>query len=138
MDSSEQLQVNTLNRWVNARLAPSDIEGIGVFAVRDIEKGQRLFLDIMPEIFDLSYKRIANQLPSYISEMLVERWPLIKQGSPFVFPDARYVAYMNHADEANYDAQTDMATRDIKMGEEITEDYRLIEGWQDVFPWLLD
>lgn len=43
---------------------------------------------------------------------------------------------MNHSPEPNYDAVSDTAIRTIKAGEEVMEDYRLIDGWQEVFPFL--
>lgn len=138
MSNIEQIKLNTLVKWVNVRIAPSEIHGVGVFAIRDILKGEKLYMDIMPELFNLPYKKIKNNLPEYISEILLERWPLIKDGSPFIYPDARYVAYCNHSDEANYSAKDDVALRDIKVGEEITENYKEIEGWKEVFTFLKD
>ena len=46
------------------------------------------------------------------------------------------VAYMNHSSDANYDAVEDRTLRDIKEGEEITEDYRKIKGCEIVHPWI--
>jgi hypothetical protein len=132
----EDKQVNTLIQWVNVRLAPSPIHGIGVFALKDIPEGTKLYMDIMPMLFTLPYRKIHNNLPEYISSILLERWPLIKQGSPFVYPDARYVAYCNHAEDANYSANNDMTLRDIKAGEEVTEDYRLIPNAADLFDFI--
>ena len=131
-----EIQSNTLIKWVNTRIAPSPIHGVGVFAIKDIPNGTKLYLDIMPEIFTLPYKKLLNNMPAYIHDLIIERWPLIKIGSPFVYPDARMVAYMNHSGDANYDAKTDMTLRDIREGEEVTEDYKKIEGWQDVFAFL--
>lgn len=132
----EEKQINTLIKWVNVRLAPSSIHGIGVFALKDIPKGTKLYMDIMPELFTLSYKKVKNNLPPEISTLLLERWPLIKQGSPFVFPDARYVAYCNHSDDANYDAFNDVTRKDIKAGEEVTEDYRNIPDYESLFDFV--
>ena len=45
---------------------------------------------------------------------------------------------MNHGgDESNYDRKTDTAAKDIKKGEEITSDYRLMENHEKVFPFLV-
>lgn len=133
---STKIQIDALIRFVNVKIAPSDIHGVGVFAVRYIPKGTKLYMDIMPEIFRIPYKSLQNNAPEYIHDLILSRWPKVKQGDPFVFPDARYVAYCNHSDDANYDAFEDVALRDIKEGEEVTEDYKKIEGWKDIYPFI--
>lgn len=133
----EEKQIETLIRWINCYIAPSDIHGVGIFAIRDIPEGTKLYLDIMPELFRLPYKKLKNNCPAYVHDTLVSRWPRVKLGEPFVYPDARYVAYMNHGgDDANYDAINDVALRDIKEGEELTEDYRKITGARQVYDFL--
>lgn len=136
MSKFEDLQINTLMKWVTVRLGKSDIHGIGVFAIRDLSEGTKLYMDIMPEIFKLPYKKLKNNTPEYVHQTILERWPLIANGSPFVYPDARYVAYCNHSDHANYDAKNDILLCDVKAGEEITEDYSLIDGAKDIYDFL--
>lgn len=133
----ENVLVNTLCKWVTVKLGPSKIDGVGVFAIKDMPKGTKLFADIMPEVFKLPYKMIKNNTPAYVHDSILGRWPLIKQDSAFVYPDVRFVAYMNHSDDANYDAKNDVLLKDVVEGEEITEDYKKIEGWQDIFPFLV-
>lgn len=128
-------QVQMLNTLVSVRLQPSPIHGVGVFAIREIKKGEKLYADNMPEIFTLQYSEF-NKLRPEVSDILLERWPLIVRGSAFVYPDSRYVAYMNHSDVPNYDAKEDRALTDIHVGEEVTEDYRKIEDYQKVHTWL--
>lgn len=128
-------QIGILNTMVCIRLAPSPIHGIGVFAVRDIPQGTKLYADNMPEIFSLPYENFDKLRPE-IQDILLERWPLIVKGSAFIYPDARMVAYMNHSEDANYDAKEDRTLRDIKAGEEVTEDYKKIAGWETVHTWL--
>lgn len=137
MNQTENILVNTLCRWVTVRLAPSEIDGVGVFAIKDMPAGTKLYTDIMPEVFKLPYKMLKNNTPEYVHDSIIQRWPLVKKGSPFVYPDVRYVAYMNHSDDPNYDAINDELLRNVKEGEEITEDYRKIEGWEDIFPFLV-
>ena len=48
------------------------------------------------------------------------------------------LAFMNHSNSPNYNSVTDMMLRDAKKGEEVFEDYRLIENWEVVFPWIKD
>lgn len=136
MNAREKIQVETLSKWVTVKLAPSEIHGIGVVAIKDMPEGTKLFADIMPEIFHLPVKTLKNNTPAFVYETLTERWPLVAQGSAFVYPDTRFVAYMNHSDDPNYCGKTDTLLRNVKEGEEITEDYRLIEGYEEIYPWL--
>ena len=136
MSNLEDKQLQTLIRWMNVELRPSPIHGVGMFAIKDISKGTMLYTNIMPQIFNLPYKKLSNNAPAYIHDMILERWPRVKNGEPFVYPDARYLAYCNHSDNANFDAKKDIALKDISAGVEITEDYKLIEGWEDVYKFL--
>lgn len=125
-----------LNDIVKIRLAPSSVHGVGVFAMRDIKKGEKLYTDIIPHQFDLPYKKF-NKLNKEIQEILLGHFPLVIEGSHFLYPVTKFSAYLNHSDKPNYDAVNDKALKDIKVGEEVTEDYRLIKNWQKVFPFLL-
>lgn len=129
-------QIGMLNTFVRLRIAPSNVHGVGVFAICDIPTGTKLYTDQMPEIFTLPYAKFRKLMP-HVRALLLERWPLITQGSAFLYPDARMVAYMNHSDEPNFDAKEDRTLRDIIEGEELTEDYRKIDGYAQVFPWLV-
>lgn len=128
-------QVNLLNEIVKVRLAPSQIHGVGVFALRDIKKGESLYLNSIPHQLDLPYKML-KKLDKEIQEILLGHFPLIVSGSHFWYPVNQMAAYLNHSDTPNCDAKTDLALRKIKKGEEITEDYRKIETWEEVYPWL--
>lgn len=128
-------QVAILNTLVKIRIAPSKIHGVGIVAITDIPAGTKLYADSVSEIYNLPYDRFKELYP-HVRALLLERWPLITQGSLFVYPDARMIAYMNHSDNPNFDNQTDRAIRDIKAGEEITEDYRNIKGHEQLFPFL--
>ena len=118
--------IETLNDQVKCKIGVSKIEGVGVIAIRDIEKGERLYCQ--------SYKREYINLKSLdglraeVKELIQQRWPLAEKGTMFLSPndDARLVSFMNHSsDNFNYDPVEDMATKDIKKGEEVTEDYGL-------------
>ena len=128
-------QVNLLNEVVKIKLAPSAIHGIGVHAMRDIKKGEKLYTDIIPHQLDLPYK-MFKKLDPEISEIILGHFPLIVKGSHFMYPVTKMSAYLNHSDTPNYDGKTDKALRNIKKGEEITEDYRTIEGWEEIYKWL--
>ncbi len=128
-------QVTLLNDIVKIRLAPSGIHGVGVFTMRDVKKGEKLYTDIIPHQFDLPYK-MFDKLDQEIQDILLGHFPLIIEGSHFMYPVTKYSAFLNHAYNANYDAKKDEALLDIPKGTEVTEDYRLIPGWEKVFAWL--
>ena len=128
-------QIVELNTYVKTRIAPSQIHGVGVFALRDIHKGQKLYADMATKIYNLPHKEFGNLFPT-VRKYLLERWPQVVNGSAFAYPDTRIVAFMNHSDDPNYDAVNDIVLRDIKSGEEITEDYRKIDGHEKVFDFI--
>lgn len=133
----KEQQIERLNERFKARIGPSPIHGVGVFAMRDVAKGQSLYSDATPEVYTLRYSDLNKLFPE-IKQLLLERFPSIVMGSRFVYPTDRLQAYMNHSENPNYDAINDVALQDIKQGEEVTENYRLILGYQQVFKWLLD
>ncbi len=125
-----------LNDIVKIRLAPSPIHGVGVFAMRDMKKDEKLYTDIIPHLFDLPYDRF-DELDPEIRDIILGHFPLITSGSHFMYPVTKMSAYLNHSETPNYDAKTDVTLKKIKKGEEITENYKLIDGWEKVFPWLV-
>jgi SET domain-containing protein len=132
----EQLdQVAMLNQRVCTRLAPSKVHGVGVFAIRDLPKGTKVFADLMPQLYSLRYENF-EKLNKEVREIILERFPTVVVGSRFGYPDTRVMAYMNHSDTPNYDPQLDLTIEDIKAGDEITEDYTQIPGADKVFPFL--
>jgi SET domain-containing protein len=132
---SYQRQIDELNTYVKTRIAPSPIHGVGVFAIHDIAKGTKLYTDMIPKMYNLPYKEFRNLFPT-VRKLILERWPQIVNGSAFAYPDTRIQAFMNHSDDPNYDAVCDITLRDIKSGQEVTEDYTKIEGCEKVHDWL--
>jgi len=130
-------QIELLHEIVKLKIAPSSIHGVGVFAVRDITKGEKLYADALPHMLDLPYKKFKKLTPE-IREILLSHFPRIPQGSHFWYPVNHMSAYFNHSDTPNADAKEDKALTNIKAGEEITENYREIEGWEEAYPWLVD
>lgn len=127
--------VGLLRDIIKAKLAPSPIHGVGVFAMRDLKKGEKMELDAIPHAFDIPYEMLG-ELEKEQRELVLSHWPAIASGSHFLYPVTRMTAFLNHSDSANYDAKTDKTLRAIKKGEEITEDYRQISLYEKVFPWL--
>jgi len=128
-------QITRLNERVRTRIAPSKIAGVGVFAIRDIAKGQKLYADALPEVYSVSYTDMSK-LFRPVRELLLERNPLIASGEPFPYPTERVQAFLNHSYDPNYDAWGDVLLRDVEAGEEITEDYRRIPNHEKVYTWL--
>ena len=128
-------QIDFLNTTVRMRLAPSTLHGVGVFAMKDIPKGTKLFADRAPTPYKISAGSINKLFPD-VRAHLIERWPQIVNGGGFVYPDVHLQGYMNHSDTPNYDAHLDLTLKDIATGEEILEDYRQISGWEQAFSWL--
>lgn len=125
-----------LNTIVVTRIAPSPVHGVGVFAIRDLQAGRRLYLDAVPQVHRISKGNLGKLFPE-VRQILTERWPRVFIDSVVAYPDARYQAYVNHSENYNYDCLTDTLIEDVKAGEEITENYRHIEGWKDAHgSWL--
>src|SRR3990167_4677433 len=132
-------QINDLNNNVKCKIAPSKIHGVGVIALRRINKGEKLYCKPKPMArwYDIPYNRF-NEIVPEVSEIILQRWASVINGSHFLSPneDAIMLVYMNHSDEPNYDVITDCAIKNIEKGEEITEDYKVMKNWEIVFPWL--
>lgn len=111
-----------INATVMAVIAPSKIHGVGVFALRFIKKGEKMYLRWNPMGF---LQTTLSKLRPEVRQVIVQRWPPVKDGYPFIHPheDANLLSFMNHSGDPNYDDKNDTAIRDIRRGEEITEDY---------------
>lgn len=135
--SNQEVTAATLNTIVNVRIAPSKVHGVGVFALRDMQAGRKLYLDAVPQPYRISKGNLGKLFPE-VRQILTERWPRVFVDSVVAYPDACYQAYANHSDNYNYDCITDKLIEDVKAGDEITENYRHIEGWRDAHPWLVE
>ena len=119
------------NTYVMIR--PSPIEGIGVFAIRDIPKGCRDMFS-KPGNKEEEWLKIPRNeidlLPAH-SRQLVETYCLYDDENYFVpeygFKKMDLVNFLNHADTPNIisinDGEFFEAIKDIKTGEELVIDY---------------
>ncbi len=116
--------IKYLNDTVLCTLKPSSIHGIGVFALKDIKKDDNLYCTASesPMWYKLPLNRLKDLRPEVLA-LILDRWPQITEGRPFKSPndDANLMSFMNHSDSPN--SCEGLAIRDIKAGEEITEDY---------------
>lgn len=118
---------------IKTKLAPSPIHGIGVFAIKDISKGEQVFpvWDGETGIYLLPNKKFED-LPKEVKELLnmyfineecgFKIFRLFK-GLNFI---SHNISFCNSAypKEENINITTEgVATRDIKIGEEILEWY---------------
>lgn len=127
--------ISMLNDTAKIKIAPSTIHGVGVFAMRDLKEGEVLYADAIPNALDIPYSEFKN-IRKEVADIILGQYPQVINGSHFLYPSTRFLTYVNHSDNPNYDAKTDKTLRKIKAGEEITEDYRQIEGYEKVFAWL--
>jgi len=134
MTKTELLQQLADHTWV--MIKPSPVDGIGVFAIRDIPKGTRgLFSRGIGEWIKVSKSEIAG-LPSH-SRALVENYCLYDD-SHYYLPDYGFkvmdlVNFLNHADIPNIisinEGEDFETLREIGAGEELFIDYgTLVDG----------
>lgn len=118
--------IDYLNDTVWCTLAPSKVHGIGVFAIRDIPKGQNIYCKAFYGglIDELEVAAFSGLHPA-VKELVDQRWPLALKAGYFISPnhDAHLLSFMNHSSVPNYNKYTDCVLRDVKAGEEIFEDY---------------
>lgn len=124
------------NTWV--MLKPSPIEGIGVFALRDIPKGCRDMFgkpDDDSEWITVS-KSEVEVLPAH-TQFLISNYCLYDSANYFVpaqgFKKMDLSFFLNHSDMPNIISINDgdyfETIRDIKEGEELVIDYgEIVDG----------
>src|SRR3990167_2258957 len=136
MTNAQQEVIDIVNGLVRVKVAPSPIHGVGVFALRNIAKGTKMYMTIFPQAFKIPFGSFGKLYPE-VKHLIMERWPRVVNNEGFMYPDTLLQAYINHNDTPNYDAINDVTLCDILGGEELTEDYRTNEGWEKAFPWLV-
>jgi SET domain-containing protein len=126
----KQRLLNALKNNTLVMIRPSPVEGIGVFALIDIKKGQRkIFSDDKSEWIKIPKTEIAA-LPPH-SRALVENYCLYDNDHYFVpeygFKMIDLVIFLNHSDYPNIasinEGEDFEALRDINEGEELLIDY---------------
>jgi hypothetical protein len=122
--------IKMLNGAVKTRLGASRGKVV-VYAMRNIKKGDRLYVNVIPELLDLPYEEFDKIRPD-VREMILEHFPQVVNGSHFMCPDTLMQIYVQHNNKPNYDFNTDKAKRDIFKGEEITQDFRKMEKWEKI------
>jgi SET domain-containing protein len=130
MNKAELLAELSNNTYV--MLKPSPIEGIGVFAIRDIPKGCREMFskpDVNDQWITVSKEEVAA-LPAH-AQFIIGNYCLYDDDNYFVpdngFKKTDLSLFLNHADTPNIISINEgdyfEAVRDIKSGEELVIDY---------------
>ena len=131
--TKEALLLAELSNNTFVMIRPSPIEGIGVFAIRDIPTGCRSMFSApladKDEWLKIPRKEI-DALPAH-SKQLIETYCLYDDDHYFVpeygFKKMDLVNFLNHSDEPNVisinDGEYFEAVRDIQYGEELVIDY---------------
>ena len=128
MTKEQLLRQLSLDTFIMIR--PSALHGIGVFAIRDIPKGQRgMFSSGIGEWIPVSKKEVA-ELPAH-AVSLIENYCLYDEENYFI-PDYGFkvmdlVNFLNHSDEPNLvsinEGEDFETLRDIAAGEELLINY---------------
>lgn len=119
---------------VAARVGPSAIHGLGLFAAEPIARGTAVWQFLPGFDLDLSPNQVADS-PPLVRAFLDHYGYLDPRLNRMILctDDARF---LNHADEPlllpDYETDAyygiDRAVRDIAAGEEMTVDYQILEG----------
>ena len=135
---SKEQQIDELNSTVKCTLRPSKINGVGVFALRNIRKGARCYCtpNLIPKFYSIPFGSLKKLFPE-VRELVLSRWASVVNGSVFQSPndDAGLLFFMNHSSKNyNYDIISDTALKDILTGEELLENYQFMDNWELVYP----
>ena len=110
---------------VITRIKPSGVHGVGVFAIKNIKKGEFVFNQWLGEtvICDISYeefKKLDIEQQFYLRDMFYKKNKIrLTNGCYFIF--AIPFCFMNWSDNGigNINGLTGEALRDIAKGEEL-------------------
>ena len=130
MTKEELLEELSGNTWV--MIKPSPIEGIGLFALRNIPEGCRSMFSKANEQeqwIPISKSEVEN-LPAH-AKALIENYCLYDEENYFIpdygFKKMDLVNFLNHSDTPNIisvnEGEFFEAIRNIKQGEELVIDY---------------
>ena len=114
---------------VYTRLAPSPLHGVGVFAVRPIEKDTKLFDDDDAPLVPVKRSQIAR-LPAGMKRLYQDFCIIQAKGAIYLCPKNFNLMtvswYLNHSKTPNVRCEQNFnfySLRHIKTGEELTVDY---------------
>ena len=120
------------HKKVYTRLRPSKIHGVGVFAIRKIRRGTRLFFNDLDEMVWVE-EATSKRLPQELAKLYEDFSPRMdgRLGCPSNFNRLTMGWYLNDSKKPNVSCVGDYdfrALKDIKVGEELTVNYSLFPG----------
>jgi SET domain-containing protein len=110
---------------VKTYLAPSKINGVGLFANQDIAKGQPTW-ELNPDFDRVWTEEQWHRLPAALREE-IEKWVYVSVATNEYILCSDNARFYNHSDDPNVGEDgnyIERALRDIAKGEEILTDYR--------------
>lgn len=116
-----------VEKWYQCYLSVSKIHGVGVFARRKIEKGERIWLGSYKDIRWVKKPvngKFEELCKTYGIETPTGYW------IPLDFSRMSLDFFLNHSDDPNVERPGDVvffAKRDIQKGEEITTDFSKLD-----------
>jgi SET domain-containing protein len=112
------------------RLKTSNIGGIGVFALHDIEPGT--WLALKPRGVTVGVERKEKEIPKELLMYCIAKEDNVWQCPP-EFNHMHLIWYLNHSDHPNAEKRDDgyYSIKDIKAGQEILIDYNILEEPED-------
>jgi hypothetical protein len=124
-----------ISNYITTDIAPSELHGIGTFALRDLEVGESLFKPWNggSRIYTMEKDRF-DDLPDYVRRMVIKsyenkpEYPVIwfRLFNDCYFNLANPIVYTNTAGkDGNFDSVTKKVIKPIKAGEEILGTYNL-------------
>lgn len=113
---------------VYTRIQPSTLHGVGVFAVKEISKGAKIFKSDPSEMIWIEERQIRT-LPKEVQKLYHDFCVVRngKLGCPKNFNAMTPSWYLNHSEKPNIVCDRNFeffAQRDIQRGEELTVNYR--------------
>jgi len=123
----------------NCRIKSSPIEGVGVFAIKDIPKGTKLFIGSPEKKFEaISIDELIDCEPEVVE--MVKGFLASEEGGKYWVPEGGLNAidisfFLNHSENPNVtttaEGDTFYAARDIVKGEELTSNYAVYDAAYD-------
>jgi len=123
---------NTINNILQGYIAPSKIDGFGLFAKVDIDKGDILCIFDGQIISWDKYHQIEEKLSLYIhkpyDQYIFMEWNALDEQTLLVRPFRTKYSYINHSRKPNVKIEKHplrlIAIEDISKDIEVTLDYR--------------
>ena len=134
--------VDYLKNEIWFRVKPSEVHGVGLFAIRDIPKDTDIFLEYERYHSDceelVNVKGDSNLLDGINKNIkkLLDDYFIVEKNADGLYYDvsitntwkAFHYYFMNHSDNPNVDGWTGITLKDIKDGEELFEDYNSLKN----------